>query len=395
MQLRPELKIKQYDNFQCIGGACEDTCCAGWKISIDKKSYQNYKKTTNTILKPLLQKNLKRNRKSTNDEDYGLFHVNDEGVCGLLDTEGLCSIQTNSGPEALCTTCSVYPRDLKEINTIVEKTLDLSCPEVARLILLDQNGLEFIQDEAPALLPILGKINHSNQKADYFWTNRSFMITALQSRNITIETRLMYIGLYIRKLYELPVQQRFEQAPLLAENYLKNLQLAGSETIFDAIPANYTMQNTLVSHFFNMDKILSERYVTSVQNMKKNLYIDDSKSTDGEIINHIFNSNYKNEMIAIAFENFLVNLTFTKYVENTNEHLQDFYSEMTIQFTLLRLLILGNCATKPLSEEEIIVIFQSFIKNFTHNSTYVEVGKEILSKNEYEIISQAINVIKL
>ena len=31
-------------NFKCIGGACEDTCCAGWSIEVDEGTYKKYKK---------------------------------------------------------------------------------------------------------------------------------------------------------------------------------------------------------------------------------------------------------------------------------------------------------------------------------------------------------------
>ena len=27
-----------YKEFQCIADKCEDTCCAGWQIVVDKKS---------------------------------------------------------------------------------------------------------------------------------------------------------------------------------------------------------------------------------------------------------------------------------------------------------------------------------------------------------------------
>lgn len=32
-----------YKEFTCIADKCEDTCCAGWKIVIDKKSLNKYK----------------------------------------------------------------------------------------------------------------------------------------------------------------------------------------------------------------------------------------------------------------------------------------------------------------------------------------------------------------
>lgn len=31
-----------YGEFECIAGECEDTCCAGWQIVIDKDSLKRY-----------------------------------------------------------------------------------------------------------------------------------------------------------------------------------------------------------------------------------------------------------------------------------------------------------------------------------------------------------------
>ena len=38
------LKPFYYDYFQCIANKCIDSCCIGWKVDIDKKSYKKYKK---------------------------------------------------------------------------------------------------------------------------------------------------------------------------------------------------------------------------------------------------------------------------------------------------------------------------------------------------------------
>ncbi len=35
---------KCLDGFICIGAECEDTCCKGWKIGIDKDSYRAYRR---------------------------------------------------------------------------------------------------------------------------------------------------------------------------------------------------------------------------------------------------------------------------------------------------------------------------------------------------------------
>ena len=37
-----QLIMSEMADFECIGGKCPDTCCAGWKIYIDKKTEQFY-----------------------------------------------------------------------------------------------------------------------------------------------------------------------------------------------------------------------------------------------------------------------------------------------------------------------------------------------------------------
>ena len=46
--------LHYYKEFTCTAGKCPDTCCAGWKIMIDKNSLRKYKKTK-TIKKKKIQ----------------------------------------------------------------------------------------------------------------------------------------------------------------------------------------------------------------------------------------------------------------------------------------------------------------------------------------------------
>ena len=45
--LQPQYVAK----FQCIGPACEDSCCIGWRVQIDKDTYQNYRKCSDDELR--------------------------------------------------------------------------------------------------------------------------------------------------------------------------------------------------------------------------------------------------------------------------------------------------------------------------------------------------------
>jgi len=46
-------------NFSCIESECEDTCCAGWQMHIDERTFKKYKKTQNHELTPLFNKKLR------------------------------------------------------------------------------------------------------------------------------------------------------------------------------------------------------------------------------------------------------------------------------------------------------------------------------------------------
>ena len=115
-----------FDEFSCVAGACEDTCCAGWQIVIDDESMHRYQMEKPPFKSELIrgihwfQKTFKRDK---------------EGRCAFLDGKNLCDIYANLGENALCKTCRMYPRHVEEFENVRETTLSLSCPEVARLLL--------------------------------------------------------------------------------------------------------------------------------------------------------------------------------------------------------------------------------------------------------------------
>ena len=59
-----KLKVTYPNNFarfKCIGGECEDTCCQGWDIEIDKDTFDEYSKVQDHKLKAMLSENIKCN----------------------------------------------------------------------------------------------------------------------------------------------------------------------------------------------------------------------------------------------------------------------------------------------------------------------------------------------
>ena len=118
-----------YRDFRCLGGACPLTCCRDWEIVVDEAALADYAAAP-VPLRQTIADNL-----VTDEEGDVCFRLNDDGTCALLDGDGLCPIQRHWGEEHLCAHCASYPRFLEEYGCLTERSLAVSCPEAARLVL--------------------------------------------------------------------------------------------------------------------------------------------------------------------------------------------------------------------------------------------------------------------
>lgn len=83
-------------DFRCLMGACQDTCCVGWKIEFNKKDYLAIKRAAegsgDASLQELCARSVKRLREKEHDGMYAEFPMNEEGLCGFLREDGLCAL---------------------------------------------------------------------------------------------------------------------------------------------------------------------------------------------------------------------------------------------------------------------------------------------------------------
>lgn len=124
-----------YKKFQCIAGDCPDTCCAGWEIPVDAASEKRYR----TAVKSGAVKNKDFVRKLKKHVRDGRI-ISEDVTCPFLNRDGLCEMYIELGPDSLCRTCARHPRHLEDYGNLQEMVLLMSCPEVARLILEENDG---------------------------------------------------------------------------------------------------------------------------------------------------------------------------------------------------------------------------------------------------------------
>lgn len=170
-----------YKEFECIADKCEDTCCAGWQIVIDKKTLKKYRKIKGNFRKQIL-KNV--------DWFQGTFKQDKDKRCAFLNEKNLCNLYLSQGEEGFCKTCREYPRHAEEFEGVREVTLSISCPEVARILMnrmepvtflsYEKEGEEEFEDFDPFFYSILEDA-------------RKEMIAILQNRDLTIVERILLI----------------------------------------------------------------------------------------------------------------------------------------------------------------------------------------------------------
>ena len=83
------LKPSYYKSFKCVGSECEDTCCKGWDIHVDKKIYDVYKSSKNTPIANVLENNVHINKERKLDFEYGVIELVD-GICPFFSEDRLC-----------------------------------------------------------------------------------------------------------------------------------------------------------------------------------------------------------------------------------------------------------------------------------------------------------------
>lgn len=120
-------KPAYFDSFRCIAEKCPDSCCKEWEVQVDEHSAAYYRSLPGELGDRL--------RQVLRTEDGETVMTIQEGRCPMWRDDGLCRIQAELGETALCKTCREFPRLTHDYGDFVERGLELSCPEAARIIL--------------------------------------------------------------------------------------------------------------------------------------------------------------------------------------------------------------------------------------------------------------------
>jgi lysine-N-methylase len=191
---------------------------------VDKSTYENYQRCDDSEIGPRLHELVTINTTNSTADNYARIAL-DGPACPFL-SGGLCGIQSKLGEGYLSIMCAAYPRVMNIVDDVLQRSLDLSCPEAARIVLLDPKPIEFDEEEGPPHDPRLANLSvlrTTNGKSDkpyqHFRAIRGFVIWLLQYRAFPLWKRLVILGSLCDQLQSIAAAGRNSQVPEVLDAY--------------------------------------------------------------------------------------------------------------------------------------------------------------------------------
>ncbi|MGN0522007.1 MAG: flagellin lysine-N-methylase, partial [Eubacterium sp.] len=180
-----------YKDFNCIAGACPDSCCQGWEVDVDADSLNYYKNITGEIkarIDSVLDKDEFKNT---------IFRLADKKRCPFLNNENLCDMHIAIGGEHTPYTCRMFPRFINDFGSVREMGVSFSCPVASDMMYNLKEPMSF-SDEQNDLPPVLNEID----AATYFFLvkARKKAFSIVQNREATLNERLIELLDYGKEL---------------------------------------------------------------------------------------------------------------------------------------------------------------------------------------------------
>ena len=388
------LKPSYYDKFRCIGKDCKDTCCIGWKIQIDKKSYNKYKKVKGEFGR-YLNGSIKRNRNKETDLFYGEIKL-ENGRCPLLNEHNLCEVYINLGEEFLCNTCKIYPRFIRKYGDIYEKSLSLSCPEVSKILVDLKEDFAFNMEHEnlkEVEMEYVTQENYNTGLYNMLWEGRSLSIQVAQFKELEIWKRLIFIKLIEEKLQNLIYESTYNNL----DNVIRNL--TNTITSYDVIKSfdNIKKVNTIKVLFIrmilqksaNLGKT-SDKFWDILKEFNI-LFEGQNEISISDLLDDKENefNNYFEEYDYI-FENYIVYNLYNNYMKCLiTKDLNKEVLILILKYSIIKILLLAkwNANNKALVKEDIIDVLYSFSRVIEHNDVFLNDLYKEIKEAEYDTLA--------
>jgi len=401
------LQPRSYHAFRCIGADCEDTCCIGWIVNVDKRTYEAYQSCDDPELGPRLHELVTISADGgASDDNHARITPSGPGCPFLF--EGLCAIQKKLGGEYLSIMCATYPRVMNVVDDVLQRSLDLSCPEAARMVLLDPNPMKFDEDQGSPRDPRIGHLaalttlnGNSDKPFRYFREIRGFVIWLLQYRAYPLWKRLAILGSLCDQLHEMAGAGWHQQTPEVLKAYRDAVHLDLFDQALDYHRAQPAEQLELVLELI-VGRIGSDfttpRFLACYQEFMQGIAWTAESSMDdiGRSYASVFSQHYAPFMGQHEYmlEHYLVNYVHwtlfplgpqesdrQRSVHHIGNSIRDQCLLMMGHYAIIQTVLIGLAGfhKAEFGAGHVVKVIQSFTKAFEHSLTFPRRALEILA----------------
>jgi lysine-N-methylase len=393
------------EKFRCIGPACEDICCKGWLVPVDREAHGRFQTLPDGPLRTLINANIQ----ITPDTEVGskptvfaTFRMTADHECPLLSEDRHCRIQAEYGETFLPHACASYPRIVQSIGGIEEKALTLSCPEAVRLVLLTPDLLTPVHPKItePSCNQLWGddsaESTHSPQV--WFWSIRKCVLALVRNRTYPIWQRLFLLGVMCRQLDAIANGELECPIPLYLREFEATVLAGGLRVAMDTLPADLTLQLDVVLRLAGMLLTKcnpSPRFFECIQAFTAG--IGNGPGATMQSLTACY-ARAHDRFFAPFFdqrpyilENYLINTIFRcRYPfgrlgisPSPSPSLVREHALLAAQFALMKGLLIGVAGfhADAFSTDHLVHTVQSASKHFEHHPEFLDQAYDLLAKN--------------
>lgn len=390
------LTPKYVTQFRCLGGDCSDSCCAGWRVTIDKDTFREYRRVTHPVLKPLLQVHLVQNDKNSYPAHGKLNLRTSDLDCGLHSTEGLCQVQNLLGEDALSDTCYIYPRSVLKVGDRFEQCLTLSCPEAARLALTQDDAFEFVSTEFTSRQSTTAELP-SVHGFDVLAMDevRVLCIQLLQTAGLSNTERLVFLGWLCSQLDDLAASNAQSNALEILSQLTELVESGGLRSATAELSSHPTLAASVFSILFGspVGKGSSANQREVVAWVTQGLGFDSSSAPEPSVLEE----NYLRGLTLLKTNAAQLDQVLNRYL--LNDLLREafpwgrsgllpmgHYRRLLTRFGILRLMLAAVAAAKnsPLDQKTMVQVTQVFCRLYQHNEGFATRAENLLTGSDWD-----------
>lgn len=390
------------ESFQCIGSDCEENCCHGWRVTIDKQTFKKYRTIEIRELNDKMKSVVVLSDSSNNAHDHAHIKLNDKGACPFLDEKSLCEIQGKLGSDYLSKTCQTYPRNYIYKNDAISLYASLSCPEAARKALLAPDAMDPIRLTLPfpnaSAVHFVSGVRFTetstdilNPLSDYIYDAACFMV---RFASFSSSQAMIVLGLMVQKMDQFIKEQTPEVArasiierliQFTSADYLAQAGAFAKTIVVDRSKQIMLLRGVLNLYFTKNAPRSS--YKQTIFDAMEGLQFDENDLTGSELRYSEADEKWFTPFDD-AHPHFLKNYLLNDLGKNIfplgkGRGLETEFMDLAIRYSLVKMTLVGIAALKKdqFGEADYVRVIYTFSRNIEHNAKFIP---EILSLLEQE-----------